>query len=165
MAALTEERETYMITIRDYVKSDAVSLWEIFYNTIRHINIRDYSQAEVEAWASDEQDQRLWEKRMSGINPFIAEIDGVVVGYTDLQTSGLIDHFFCHHEYQRQGVGKALMEHIFTIGELRGVKRYYSEVSKTAKPFYEQFGFSVVKEQTLDTGGLKLENFLMEKIS
>lgn len=57
------------------------------------------------------------------------------------------------------------MEHIFTIGELSGVNRYYSEVSKTAIPFYEQFGFSVVKEQTLDTGGLKLENFLMEKIS
>lgn len=154
-----------MITIRDYAEGDARILWEIFYNTIRNINIRDYSQLEVEAWASDEQDPRLWEKRMRGISPFIAEIDKVPVGYSDLQSNGLIDHFFCHHEYQRQGVGRALMEHIFTIGKARGISRYHSEVSKTAKPFYERFGFSVVKEQTLDTGGQKLKNFLMEKVN
>ena len=152
-----------MITIRDYVEGDAGSLWEIFYNTIRNVNINDYSQIEVEAWASDAQDPKLWEKRMRGINPFVAEIDEVVVGYTDLQSSGLIDHFFCHHEYQRQGVGRALMEHVFTTGEAKGITRYYSEVSKTAKPFYERFGFSVVSEQTLDTGGQKLKNYLMEK--
>ena len=154
-----------MITIRDYVEGDARSLWELFYNTIRNVNIRDYSQVEVEAWASASQDPKLWEKRMKDICPFVAEIDEVAVGYADLQPGGLIDHFFCHYEYQRQGVGRALMEHIFTVGEARGIARYYSEVSKTAKPFYERFGFSVVSEQTLDTGGQKLKNFLMEKIS
>jgi putative acetyltransferase len=50
---------------------------------------------------------------MSSINPFIAETDGVIAGYSDLQSSGLIDHFFCHHNYQGCGVGKALMSHIF----------------------------------------------------
>ena len=154
-----------MITIRDYVESDAAVLWDIFYNTIRRINSRDYSQAEVESWASDEQDPVLWEKRMKGICPFIAEIKGVAVGYADLQASGLIDHFFCHHSYQRQGVGTALMEHIFSVGESKGIERYYSKVSRTAKPFYERFGFSVVTEQTLDTGEQMLENFTMEKIS
>ncbi len=154
-----------MVTIRNYLDGDAPGLWKIFYNTIRNVNIRDYSQAEVEAWASDTQDPTLWEKRMKGINPFVAEIDGVAVGYTDLQASGLIDHFFCHHEYQRQGVGGALMEHIFTTGKTKGISRYYSEVSKTAKPFYKRFGFSVVCEQTLNVGGLKLTNYLMEKIT
>jgi len=48
-----------VITIRDYVDGDANSLWEIFYNTIRNVNIRDYSQVEVEAWASDAQDPKL----------------------------------------------------------------------------------------------------------
>ena len=94
--------------------------------TIRHINSRDYSQAEFESWASDEQDPVLWEKRMRGICPFIAEIDGVAVGYADLQASGLIDHFFCHHNYQRQGVGTALMEQLFSVGETKGIERYYS---------------------------------------
>ncbi|MFA0070915.1 GNAT family N-acetyltransferase, partial [Vibrio breoganii] len=90
--------------------------------------------------------------------------DGCVVGYTDLQPSGLIDHFFCHHEYQGKGVGKALMEHVFTVGHVRGVSRYFSEVSITARPFYEHFGFKVVNEQEVEMRGVKLTNYVMEKV-
>lgn len=42
-----------MIKIRDYKESDANALWAIFYHTIRNINVRDYSQAQVEAWPPD----------------------------------------------------------------------------------------------------------------
>lgn len=100
---------------------------------------------------------------MSSINPFIAQINGVIVGYSDLQSSGLIDHFFCHHSYQGSGVGKALMSHIFEKGKDRGINRFHSEVSITAKPFYEHFGFLVVKEQSFEVRGQKLTNYIMEK--
>ena len=86
-----------MIVIRDYLESNAEVLWTIFFNTIRNINCRDYSQPQVEAWAPDSYDSVYWPKRMNGLSPFVAEIDGVIVGYTDLQSDGLIDHFFCHH--------------------------------------------------------------------
>ncbi|GAB3524470.1 hypothetical protein GCM10027342_25180 [Photobacterium alginatilyticum] len=88
-----------------------------------------------------------------------------LVGYTDLQSNGLIDHFFCHHKYQGQGVGSALMEHVFAFGKQVGITRFYSEVSITARPFYERFGFSVVQEQLVEVRGQKLCNFVMEKFS
>jgi len=153
-----------MIVIRDYVESDADALWSIFFNTIRNINRRDYTQAQVEAWAPDLVDSDYWLKRMNGLSPFVAEIDGVIVGYTDLQSDGLIDHFYCHHEYQGKGVGGALMNHVLALGNSRGVARYYSEVSITARPFYEHLGFSVVQEKVVDLSGQKLRYFLMEKI-
>lgn len=154
-----------MLIIRNYVKSDAEALWKLFFNTIRNINSRDYSQAQVEAWAPASLPDNVWQNRMDGLSPFVAEIEGVVVGYTDLQSDGLIDHFFCHHEYQGQGVGRALMGHVMKVGKTRGVTRLYSEVSITARPFYEHMGFIVAKEQMLETRGQKLRNFVMEKIS
>jgi len=153
-----------MIVIRDYVESDADALWGIFFNTIRNINRRDYTQAQVEVWAPDSVKSEDWLKRMNGLSPFVAEIEGVIVGYTDLQSDGLIDHFFVHHEYQGKGVGRALMNHVLTLGNSRGVARYYSEVSITARPFYEHLGFSVVQEKVVDLSGQKLRYFLMEKI-
>nr|WP_282452204.1 GNAT family N-acetyltransferase [Vibrio sp. 1CM8B] len=139
-------------------------MWEIFFHTVRNVNVRDYSQQQVEAWAPSSFDFALWQKRMNGLQPFVAELDGCVVGYTDLQPNGLIDHFFCHHEYQGKGVGKALMEHVFTVGRVRGVSRYFSEVSITARPFYEHLGFKVVNEQEVEMRGVKLTNYVMEKI-
>ncbi|ENM5760158.1 N-acetyltransferase family protein [Vibrio mimicus] len=154
-----------MITIRNYSVEDAEALWNIHFYTIRNINIRDYSQAQVEAWAPERLDLSVWEKWMKGLSPFVAEIDGVIVGYTDLQASGFIDHFFCHNEYQGKGVGKALMNHVFKVGNSRGIKRYFSDVSITARPFYEHFGFKVVQVQEMEVRGQKLRNFVMEKYS
>ncbi|CDT82542.1 putative Acyl-CoA N-acyltransferase [Vibrio coralliirubri] len=153
-----------MVRIRNYRASDDQALWEIFFHTVRNVNVRDYSQQQVEAWAPSSFDFALWQKRMNGLQPFVAELDGCVVGYTDLQPNGLIDHFFCHHEYQGKGVGKALMEHVFTVGQVRGVSRYFSEVSITARPFYEHLGFKVVNEQEVEMRGVKLTNYVMEKI-
>ncbi|MEZ9700175.1 GNAT family N-acetyltransferase [Vibrio sp. 10N.261.46.E12] len=153
-----------MVRIRNYQVSDAKALWEIFFHTVRNINVRDYTQEQVEAWAPSGFDFSLWQKRMDGLQPFVAELDGQVVGYTDLQPSGLVDHFFCHHEYQGQGVGRALMEHVFAVGRVRGVSRYFSEVSITARPFYERMGFKVVNEQQVEMRGVTLTNYEMERV-
>ena len=75
------------------------------------------------------------------------------------------DHFFCHHEHQGKGVGRHLMEHLLRVGELQGITKFYSEVSITARPFYEKFGFKVVKEQTIEIRGQKLRDFVMEILS
>ena len=92
-----------MITIRPYVIADAKALWLLFFNTVRTVNSRDYSQKQVEAWAPDNFDFDIWQQRMAGIQPFVAEIDGVIVGYTDLQASGLIDHFFVTINIREKG--------------------------------------------------------------
>lgn len=99
------------------------------------------------------------------MKPFIAELNGQIVGFADLQQDGYIDHFFCHAGYQGIGVGRALMEHIFSTGRINGVSRYYSAVSLTARPFYERYGFRVVNEQQMEVNGLLLTNFVMEKVS
>ncbi|MFM2599688.1 GNAT family N-acetyltransferase [Vibrio fortis] len=150
--------------IREYQPEDATHLWDLFFNTVRNVNIRHYSQAQVEAWAPSEFSMEVWKNKMDKIRPFVVELEGVVVGYTDLQESGLIDHFFCHHEYQGRGVGRQLMSHVLNLAKQQGLKRVFSEVSITARPFYEHFGFSVVNEQTIEVRGQTMNNFVMEKL-
>ena len=152
-----------MMKIREYQVADAPKLWALFFNTVRKVNINHYSQAQVEAWAPSDFSLEVWQNKMEKIRPFVAELDGVVVGYTDLQDSGLIDHFFCHHEYQGRGVGRQLMSHILDLANQRGLEKVISEVSITARPFYEHFGFCVVNEQTITVRGQTMNNFVMEK--
>ncbi|WP_045372016.1 GNAT family N-acetyltransferase [Vibrio campbellii] len=154
-----------MIIVREYRESDASELWDIFYNTVRKINICDYSEAQVNAWAPDDFSVDVWQKKMNSISPFVAEIEGQIVGYADLQADGLIDHFFCHYDHQGQGIGRRLMAHLLSVGRSQGIVRFYSKVSITARPFYERFGFNVVCEQTVEIRGQKLKNFVVEKFS
>ncbi len=153
-----------MISIRNFREGDAPQLRQLFFNTIRTINRRDYSDDELKAWAPDDINPTRWLEEMQSINPFVAEIDRQIVGYTDLQDDGLIDHFFCHHEHQGRGVGRFMMQHIIVQARVRGIKRLHSHVSITAKPFYLHFGFSVNKTQRVEVRGQMLENNVMEKL-
>ena len=152
-----------MITIREFQEEDAPTLWALFFNTVRNVNRRDYTEQQVKAWAQEGFDSQLWLKKMISIQPFVAELDGVIVGYSDVQPSGLVDHFFCHHEYQGQGVGRTLMTLVIKQAEAKGLDRIYSEVSITARPFYEHMGFTVVNEQQIEVRGATLTNYVMER--
>ncbi|WP_461535319.1 GNAT family N-acetyltransferase [Spongorhabdus nitratireducens] len=107
-----------MLTIRKYKQSEASELWNIFFNTIRRINSRDYTEAQVRAWAPDTFDETAWQQRMAAIDPFVALTDNKIAGYADIQPDGYIDHFFCHADYQGRGIGSALMQHILATAEV-----------------------------------------------
>lgn len=157
-----------MITIRHYQPEDAQILWQLFFHTVRQINVRDYTQAQVEAWAEDKSDLTDWIEKMKSNQPFVATlnneiVDNKIAGYADLQPNGLIDHFFCHHQYQGCGVGKALMAHIDEQAKKRNLTRLHADVSITAKPFFEHAGFVVKEKQSVSLRGQLFTNYKMEK--
>jgi putative acetyltransferase len=102
---------------------------------------------------------------MQGLRPLVAEADGRVVGYADLQANGYIDHFFVSGKYARRGVGRLLMESLHARAAESGLARLFSDVSVTAEPFFESFGFSVVERKDVVIGRVSLPNARMEKLS
>lgn len=108
-------------------------------------------------------DQELWAKRIQGIQPFVAEWDGSIVGYADVQANGYIDHFFVSGGFSRQGVGRALMARIHAVAAQRQLVELTSEVSLTAQPFFAHFGFQVAAHQSVVRRGVVLSNARMRK--
>lgn len=153
-----------MIHIRRYQDENADELWELFYNTVHFIAIQDYSKSQVDAWASKKIDRSSWRAMLAKNDPFLAIDNGKILGYADLQNDGLIDHFYCHHKFQGKGVGSILMQRILDEAEEKGIPRLYSYVSKTAKSFFESFGFLVVDKQEVVVRGETFINYLMEKV-
>ena len=154
-----------MYHIRPYQPGEEPLLRELFYNTVHNVNQRDYDQAQRNAWAPAQYDENAWAMRIMQSEPFVALHHDTIVGFADVQSDGYIDFFFCHQAYQGKGVGKALMQHLLKTGKRYGVKRFYANVSITAKPFFQHYGFVVVKQQQKEVRGVVLTNFLMEKKS
>ena len=150
-------------SIRRWRESDTQQLFELFQQTVRQVNSRDYSGQQIAAWASDSLTLTDWQSRMLAIQPFVACCDGLIVGYADLQSDGLIDHFFVHHGWQGRGVGSALMQHIHQQASVRSLSRLHAHVSKTARPFFEHWAFDLVAEQEVEIRGAVLTNYLMQK--
>ena len=104
-----------MITLEEYDSEMAPSLWEVYYTSIRMVCGGDYSKKQIEAWAPESFDLNVFKEKMDKLNPFVAVLDGKIVGYADLQLDGLIDHFFVHGEFQRRGIGRKLMQAVLGL--------------------------------------------------
>lgn len=136
----------------------------LYFQTIRRINIRDYTQAQVEAWAPAERDMEKWERSFDGKAVFVAEEQGKILGFGELETNGHIDKFYVAADRIGRGVGRKIYADIERQAVQWKISRLFVEASITAKPFFERMGFSAVREQTVLARGTPLNNFVMEKL-
>lgn len=149
--------------IRHYRQGEEEILWQIFFNTVRTINLGDYSNEQVKAWAPDTVNQEDWRKRIAAMDPFVCLNDEEIVGYAGLLDNGYVDHFYVHHQWQGKGVGKLLMQAIETTAQRRGLTELTSDVSITAMPFFHSRGFEVVTPQQVVLRGVEFANSIMKK--
>jgi len=155
----------HQIITRAYQLSDAQALANIYYNTIHHVNKRDYSIEQINAWApSSSLVIDGWKQKWEKLVPIVALSKNIIVGFAEFESNGHIDGFFVHHKFQGKGVGSVLMTAIEAIAKQNYTPRMDAEVSITAKSFFARKGFQVTKKQCVIIRGCKLTNFVMEKI-
>lgn len=153
--------------IRPYRPDDALALLQVFRAAVRTTAAGDYSAEQIDAWAPAEIDAQLrerWIERMRAIGPFVAEVDGAIAGYADVQADGYIDHFYVAPAYGGRGVGAALMARLIATARARGLQRLESDVSRTAQAFFTRFGFEVVAQQRPVVRGVEVPNARMRAV-
>ncbi|MEG4572107.1 GNAT family N-acetyltransferase [Microcoleus sp. N3A4] len=149
--------------VRTYEIGDTQQIVKLFYDTVHEVNIRHYTKAQVDAWAPADIDLESWTKSLSSKITFVAEEGDKIAGFGELEANGHIDRFYCHQDFQRQGVGRLILAQIDFKARNLGIKKLFTEASITAKPFFESKGFIVVKKQEVERRGQKFINFAMEK--
>ncbi|WP_354666163.1 GNAT family N-acetyltransferase [Nostoc sp. GT001] len=142
---------------------DTQQIMKLFYDTIHEVNIHNYTEEQVAAWAPANMDIEVWIKSLGSKFTYVAEEQDKIIGFGELKANGHIDRFYCHKDFQRKGVGKKILEQIELKAHSLGVEKLFTEASITAKPFFESQGFIVIKKQEVERRGQKLINFVMEK--
>ena len=153
-----------MTALREFRPGDEPALRAVFASAIHVTARRDYSQLQVDTWAPREFDASAWAFRVQEIQPFVALVDDIVVGYADVQPTGCIDHFYVAAGAGGQGVGGALMRRLFARAHELGLSELTSNVSITAQPFFAHFGFEVVEHRVFDMRGVEMRHASMRKV-
>jgi putative acetyltransferase len=151
------------VYIRRYRPGEERSLFDVYFTAIHLVASRDYTAEQVGAWAPRDLDMALWQKRIRGINPFVAVLNDEIVGYADVQSNGYIDHFFVSGNYPRRGIGSNLMTRILEEASSLGLRILTSDVSRTAQPFFAKFGFAIVEQRLPEVRGIVIPNALMSR--
>ena len=149
--------------IRRFAPGDEPALLAVFYSAVHQTAARDYSPAQLAAWAPDYIDGARWAEHMRALRPFVAEQGGQIVGYADVQPNGYIDHFFVCGRHARQGIGARLLQRIHAQAQTLGLTELTADVSLTAQPFFAHHGFELVERREVVRDGVTIPNALMRK--
>jgi len=147
------------MTIRKYRPEDCAELAALFYDTVHSVNLRDYTQEQVDAWATGEIDLAAWNASLSAHHTLVAEENGHILGFADMDGTGYLDRLFVHKEAQGRGIATALCDAL----EQAAGGTFRTHASITARPFFEKRGYRVVQEREAERRGVRLKNFVMEK--
>lgn len=145
--------------IREYQPSDCKELTELFYDTVHTVNAKDYTQEQLDVWATGQVDLEKWNQSLQEHFSVVAVDTGIIVGFGDIDKKGYLDRLFVHSGYQRKGIATTICNRLESAVQ----EDIVTHASITARPFFEKRGYKVVKEQQVERQGIFLTNFVMIK--
>ena len=149
--------------LRRYRSEDLPVLARLFGETVRRVNIRDYTRAQAEAWAAGEADLLARDDWFRRLYTLVAVVDGRIAGYGNVDDTGYLDHLFVRWDCQGQGVATALCDALEARCRELGVDAVTVHASRTALPFFLRRGYAVEREQQVPVRGQALTNYAMGK--
>ena len=152
------------IAIRQYRPADAAATMAIFLAAVTETAAADYSPEQIQAWARpDTRELSTWHAAMHVRNSYVATVDGEPAGFSDVDAQGYIEMMFVAPHHLRLGVARHLLGHVEAHARAEELTALTANVSITARPFFERYGFVVVAEQRPVMVGVQLTNFAMKK--
>ena len=157
---------TKEFTIRKGQLGDLAELQKLFLDTITEVCKADYNEDQIDAWISEtknNENRQRWIDILTKQFVLVAQIRNEIVGFITLDNGNYIDLLYVHKSHQRKGIADILYKKI--ENEARRLIQPFlnSNVSKTARPFFEKVGFEVIKTQTVLRQNVELTNYKMEK--
>ena len=151
--------------IRTLDEKDVLQMRDLFCATVLNVNTRDYTEEEAKDWASCGERTERW-KELLAYNQYVGAFDehDCLVGFASMNKDGYLHSMFVHKDFQHKGIATQLLWEVERIARQYGVIHITSEVSLTARPFFEKKGYEVVKIQKCQANKLKLTNFVMRKL-
>ncbi|MFK4448771.1 putative acetyltransferase [Caballeronia udeis] len=147
--------------IRRYEAADLDAVLSVFLRSVRDVASRDYDAGQIAAWAQADPD--VWARRRLDRPTWVALIDDVITGFTDLESNGHIDMLFVDPACLRRGVASTLLDTVENAARAQRLAALHTDASITARPFFETRGFQAIRSQVVALRGQRLTNFRMEK--
>jgi len=151
------------VVLRRYRAEDLYALIELFRGTVHAINAKDYTQEQLDAWAPVDIDAERWGAKLLQYYTMVAEMDGILCGFADIDGTGYFDHLFVHKDYQGRGIAKELVKAVEAFAIQSKAETITVNVSITARPFFLKQGYELVKQQEVEYNGQRFTNYAMQK--
>lgn len=150
-------------TIRKATASDLDNITQLFRQTIETINAKDYLPEQIDAWKKGALNKENWLKKISEQYFLVGVADNKIVGFGSITQEGYLDFMYVSKDHQGKRVASTIYSSIEKFAIDNRFEKIVSDVSISAKSFFESKGFKLFREQQVVIDGVKLTNYKMQK--
>jgi len=151
------------MNIREAKQNELDEILNLFTETISEVNNQDYSLSQIEAWSSGARDKERWLSKIDEQYFLVTEEEGTITGFASITNKGYLDTMFVHKNHQRKDIAKTLITALIDYAKQNQLEEITTEGSVTARPFFEKYGFKVIKKQKVNRKGIEIANYKMKK--
>jgi putative acetyltransferase len=149
--------------IRAYRKSDTQTLADLYRDSVRGIGPQAYTPEEVTAWALYPEDLDEFCVRLSRGLTLIAELDGRVAAFGQLDPADHIAFLYTATSFQRRGLATAIYAQLEARAIAQAVDVVHTEASRISRSLFEKLAFRVIEIEHVVRYGITFERFRMQK--
>ena len=146
-----------------YQPDDLKEVYQLFYDTIHKVNVKDYTAKQLAVWAPEIPDWDKWQTRLTGAITFICRINDNIAGFGSLVDHTYLDFLYVSFQFQRRDVATNIYSKLEEISRSNGTNFITTDASITARPFFEKMGFKVLHKQSIRKKDIVLVNYKMLK--
>ena len=151
------------MTFRNAELADLHEMQTLYVEAIESICCEDYDDAQRKEWAATAQNKQRWLDVLESQFVLLAIIDQKIAGFATLKDGEYLDFFYVHKDFQKRGIAKKLLQKMEQKAIELKSDVIWSDISITAKPFFEKNDFLVIAKQSHTRNDVILINFRMRK--
>lgn len=152
-----------VLNFRKATISDLKEMQQLYIETIQWVCKNDYNPDQIDAWTAGVHNTERWIEVIESQFVLLAIIENKMVGFGTLKDGNYIDFFYIHKDFQRKGIADKILSKLELEAKKQFSKIITSDISITAKPFFEKKGFAAKAEQKNIRLGIELINYKMQK--
>lgn len=141
---------------------DIPALAEVYRDSVKAIAPQRYLPEQVEAWVYFPSDTAAFNNFIFNPTTFVAELDGIIVGFSGVEENGHIASLYVRGDYNRQGIGSRLLENVIQYAKSHNIPQLYTEASEFSRALFNKFGFQVSETENVIREGVWFHRYLME---
>ncbi|MFT4683316.1 MAG: putative acetyltransferase [Flavobacteriales bacterium] len=152
-----------MIQLREATPVDLQSILKVFTDCIDITAVPDYNEEQRRVWKSSALTPEKWLDRIHQQAFWLACEEDKVAGFATLENNNYIDCMYVSPGFQGNGIAHLLLETIEDLAQRKGTQLISSDVSHTARGFFEKNSYQIIHTNQIEKDGVVLVNFKVEK--
>ncbi len=152
--------DSKLMEIKLYNESYKEEVYDLFFETVINVNIKDYNKKQVDVWANNSSVEKLNKSLLQNIS-VVCIFENKVIGFGDITINGYLDRLYVHKDFLNKGVGTLICDYLESKVNCKKIEVH---ASITANPFFRKRGYIVVKEQKVYLQNIELINYCLEKV-